>query len=197
MQIEAARSLLEKNDHQKACAILAKIAHHTRSVHTDLRESIAGLQSCADGQEFFQALAAYLEWFQECHGISVALHLEPSVRPEQITPLMGAQLLRILQEALANIRKHAHAKTVQIDFQVTANQLEILIADDGCGFDAASAMKKRGSFGLKIMRERAADIAARLHIQSGKNSGTKISVQIPLPPNPREKTEDALNERMD
>lgn len=182
MQIEAARSFLGKNAIQQATAILEKLAHHTQSVHVDLRESIAGLQSCADGQEFFQALAAYLEWFQECHGIPVTLHLAPSVTPKQITPMMGAQLLRILQEALTNIRKYAAAQTVQIDFQAAAGLLEILIADDGCGFDAAAAMKKRGSFGLKIMRERAADIDAHLHIQSGKNSGTRILVKIPLPP---------------
>ena len=181
MQIEAARSLLEKNSCQQANVLLEKLTHRTQSVHIDLRESITGLQSYANGQEFFPALDEYLEWFQECHGIPIRLNIAPAVSSKQITPIMSAQLLRILQEALTNIRKYAAAQNVRIDFQATATMLEISITDDGCGFDSAAPMKKLGNFGLKIMRERAADIGAQLRIQSSKKSGTQIFVQMPLP----------------
>ncbi|MHB1160428.1 MAG: response regulator [Chloroflexota bacterium] len=68
-------------------------------------------------------------------------------------------MLRIIQEALTNVRKHADASQVRIVFAIRDNRLEISVEDDGCGFDREHA-SRRGSqhFGLRIMRERAPSI---------------------------------------
>jgi two-component system nitrate/nitrite sensor histidine kinase NarX len=54
------------------------------------------------------------------------------------------------------------------------------VEDDGCGFDLAAAAEKKGSFGLKIMQERAAEIGAQFHICSRPGIGTKVILQVPL-----------------
>jgi signal transduction histidine kinase len=64
--------------------------------------------------------------------------------------------------------------------RVNGETAEIRVEDDGCGFDPALAAKQNGHFGLKIMRERAAEISAQFDVQSNLGEGTKIVLRIPL-----------------
>ncbi len=98
-------------------------------------------------------------------------------------PLIAFQLLRIVQEALANVRKHAQAHTAWISFsRGGGNRLEMLIADDGHGFDP-SAMPVEGSrktYGLASMRERVDSLNGELLIESQPGGGTRVLVSVPL-----------------
>lgn len=89
-------------------------------------------------------------------------------------------LYRIVQEALTNIAKHARAKNVRIRMLHSEMNLLLEITDDGIGFDTALSdlPKEPGTWGLLNMRERAEAIGGRLHLESRKGHGTRITVQM-------------------
>jgi two-component system, NarL family, sensor kinase len=92
-------------------------------------------------------------------------------------------LYRILQEAFQNVRKHARAHHVSVSFKSEAGFVELLIKDDGVGFDAAkrsSARKINRGLGLLGMRERAAYIGGSVEIASARRAGTEIKVRVPV-----------------
>lgn len=181
MEVEAIRSLLCKKDLVQADLLLKKLAGITQDIHVDIRESITGLQLAATAeQEVWQALAEYLQWFQQNYGIVAELIISNEFAVGLLAPTTEVQLLRIIQEALTNVRKYARAYHVKVIIMVASNFSEIRVEDDGCGFDSSVAAEKKGSFGLKIMQERAAEIGAQFRVQSAPNAGTKIIMQVPL-----------------
>ena len=84
-----------------------------------------------------------------------------------------AALFRIAQEAINNLAKYANAGTVEISLVQEAQELRLMIADDGCGFDA-TRLPEPGSYGLQIMRERAEAVNAKLKVDSVPGRGTRI-----------------------
>jgi two-component system sensor histidine kinase DegS len=90
-------------------------------------------------------------------------------------------VLRVLQEALQNIRKHAGAQTIEVSTRLEGREWVLEIRDDGRGFDiSAVAARGRRNFGLQFMRERAELIEARLDVRSRPESGTVVRLAIPL-----------------
>lgn len=113
----------------------------------------------------FRALGLQFEW---CNvDMPDALELEPDV---------GLNLLRIVQEALANVLKHANATQVQVDVNYRDNALQIRVADNGRGFDGKASAAGRG---VSNMRNRAQRIGALLEIND-LQPGTEVSLQLPL-----------------
>ncbi|WP_019143152.1 sensor histidine kinase [Noviherbaspirillum massiliense] len=111
--------------------------------------------------------------------LGVTLHWRNQDLPDslEVGPRAGLQLLRILQEALTNVLKHAQAKNVDVDILFEADQLVIRIADDGVGFSRAG---KHNGHGVANMKMRAERIGAAFIIEdSGK--GTVIRLDLPLP----------------
>jgi signal transduction histidine kinase len=94
----------------------------------------------------------------------------------EINPHAGLQVLRILQEALTNILKHARASRILVDLQFSADTLLVALEDDGVGFD--EAMPASG-YGLGNMRMRAGRIGADLHI-AAQAHGTRLTLTVPL-----------------
>ncbi len=96
-------------------------------------------------------------------------------------PSTEIQLMRIIQEALSNVRKHADAKSVRIDFQAKSRDLEIVISDDGKGFDPAR-IRSAGwpRFGLQTMRERAESVDGTFVVDASPRMGTKVVVSVPF-----------------
>ena len=113
----------------------------------------------------FRAIGLNLEWHHR--NIPDALNMEPNV---------GLQVLRILQEALTNILKHAQAKNVVVELVSTPTSLRIRVADDGVGFEIKPQSNGRG---VGNMRTRAQKIGAELTISS-LTPGTEVSLSIAL-----------------
>ncbi|MBM7551177.1 GAF domain-containing sensor histidine kinase [Thalassobacillus pellis] len=88
-------------------------------------------------------------------------------------------LLRIGQEALHNVHKHARTESAAVNLHKTASKVLLTIKDQGCGFDTDQACHSP-SFGLKGMKERVALYNGNLIIKSKKNQGTVIDVEVPL-----------------
>ena len=91
----------------------------------------------------------------------------------RLPQLVEAALFRIAQEAVNNLAKHANARAVEISFFQEAQEVRLMIADDGCGFDA-TRLPESGSYGLQIMRERAEGVDAKLKVDSAPGRGTRI-----------------------
>jgi two-component system nitrate/nitrite sensor histidine kinase NarX len=97
-------------------------------------------------------------------------------------------VLRIVQEALSNVRKHASARNVDLRVQQTP-QWRFEVADDGAGFDAA-ADAGESHVGLRIMRERAARIGAHVEVDSAPGAGTRVVITVPSPMDAARENED-------
>jgi two-component system sensor histidine kinase DegS len=91
-------------------------------------------------------------------------------------------VLRIVQEALQNVRKHATAGSATVRTSLDGDQWVLEVSDDGRGFDVgAVAARGRRNFGLQFMRERAELIGARFEVRSGPTGGTVVHLSIPVP----------------
>jgi len=98
-----------------------------------------------------------------------------------LPPVVEVQLIGIIQEALANVRKHAHARRVLVSLACDGGLAEASIDDDGVGFDlAAVAWEGRESFGIETMRERAEAVGGKLTLTSRPGQGTSVAVALPV-----------------
>jgi signal transduction histidine kinase len=89
-------------------------------------------------------------------------------------------VLRVAQEALQNVRKHANASTVMVSTDVTGDEWTLEIRDDGRGFDMGTVAKRgRRNFGMQVMNERAELIGARFDVRSRPDGGTVVRLAIP------------------
>jgi PAS domain S-box-containing protein len=89
----------------------------------------------------------------------------------------NVELLRVLQEALVNARRHSAARRVEVILSAQRRRLRAEVADDGRGFDPASV---QGGLGISGMRERASALGGRLEIESAPGKGTSVAVEAPL-----------------
>ena len=108
---------------------------------------------------------------------------EPSIqclikgKPREIAPEIEYNLLRISQEAVTNIVRHAKAKKVRIRLTFTERNIKLVIQDDGRGFSPKNTLD---GFGLVGMRERAKQIGARLSLKSAHGLGTRVLLDVVL-----------------
>jgi PAS domain S-box-containing protein len=93
-------------------------------------------------------------------------------------------LYRIAQEALANVRKHAHAKRVEVDIRLLEGGCLVRITDDGVGFPADDALERPGHLGMVAMRERARVAGGWWKAQPAEGGGTMVEFWVPLDAGP-------------
>jgi len=125
------------------------------------------------------SIADALESFTALTGIPVVNEI--GAKGEELNDAAQTVVLRIVQEALQNIRKHAAAETVSVSSRLDRNDWVLEVRDDGRGFDVgAMAARGRRNFGLQFMRERAELIGARFEVGSRPNGGTIVTLAIPL-----------------
>jgi PAS domain S-box-containing protein len=182
-QAQATRELLEQGEILRADAYLAQMIAASQENQTDIREFILG--ATVPGtleQGFFATLEHYLQRFEQIYGIAVSLEVAPDLTDHAFAPATDVQLLRIIQEALTNSRKHAHTQAVRVTFDTTAGHIRVVVADDGRGFDPELPSTRTDDsqhFGLRSMRERAAEIGGHLRLETRPGVGTQVIVQLP------------------
>jgi two-component system nitrate/nitrite sensor histidine kinase NarX len=145
-----------------------------------VRGQIEKLSLSIDPKEgFLGALQHSLDTFQKRYGVDTELILRDFQPVVSLAPMVEVQLLRITQEALTNIRRHAQAKKVLMSLTRDAGCLELIIEDDGIGFEPDNLPPTYHSFGLGIMAARAQDVGGCIAVQSNPGQGTRIVVVIP------------------
>ena len=97
--------------------------------------------------------------------------------PEELPREVSVELLRVLQEALVNARRHSGAGNVEVKLRTEDDALVATVIDDGRGFDPAST---RAGVGLSAMRERVEGLGGRIEVESLPGEGTEVAVRVPL-----------------
>ena len=98
-----------------------------------------------------------------------------------LSPALENEVLRIAQEALANTVRHSRASRVALDLRYHPNELMLTVSDNGIGFQAGdTTLSAKGHFGLQGMRERASQIGGTLKVESSPESGTTVTLRVPL-----------------
>ncbi len=184
---QATEALLESGQAERAVAQLAQLSAASRAAYADVREAILGLRtSLGEGRDFVETLRDYLQLWQEQSGVAASLRIEPEERiASALTPLSEVQLLRIVQEALTNVRKHAGATRAVVSMTLQDRVLVVSIEDDGAGFDPDTLGRAQvPRFGLATMRERAEAIGGTLSVSAAPGAGTMVQVRMPAEPSP-------------
>jgi nitrate/nitrite-specific signal transduction histidine kinase len=179
---QAIQEFLRTNQVDRAAAQLGQLGEAARSAYADVREGILGLRtSLGPDRGLLDALREYLERWQEQSGLRAELVVRPEGSPlRTVSPAAELQLLRIIQEALANVRKHAAATRVRVELTESNEGVNGTVEDDGRGFDPAHLGSRAfPRFGLATMRERAEGLGGELEVASSPGHGTRVIVRIP------------------
>jgi PAS domain S-box-containing protein len=181
LQAQAACALLDSGQDTQAKAAILRLAEIARLTQTDMRELISFLINPATLKGgFLETLRWTTDGFCHRSGIQVELQVPDSFHRVPLSSTAEVQLLRIIQEALTNIRKHANAGHVLVSLAVDLGQIELAIEDDGVGFDPDKLAGNDGNFGLGIMADRAEEIGAAFQVVSQPGSGARVTVSVPV-----------------
>jgi len=153
---------------------LAQVIQTARENLDEARALVAGLAPAmlASGT-LAQALARLTDRAAGELGITAAFEVNGS--PRSLGTGTEVVLLRVCQEALSNVRKHAQARQAQVRLRYAEGRVCLEVADDGVGFDPESL---NGGYGLRGMRARAVDIGGNFTLRSAPGAGTSISVEV-------------------
>lgn len=176
-QLQAAEGSADAQD------VRRRVGRATEMARTALVEARRSVQDLTPAEladtGLADALSRLVTSWRDDHGVeasfvvvgdATALHSE-----------VEATLLRIAQEALANVAKHAAASRVGVTLTFDEADVILDVRDDGSGFDAA-APRRSSSFGLGVMRERAERLAGTFTLESAPGAGTAVSASIPALP---------------
>ncbi len=186
LQAQAAQLQLQAGRNDAVEDSMVRLAEAARELQGDTRELIGQLLTVSLPSEgFCTTLRQVVDRFAQQNDLPVRLDIvhdaDQACDPSVLPPATGVQLLRIVQEALANVRKHAGTPTqIHIELQAEPGQLRLTIADNGNGFDPALVNQQSKRFGLQVMRQRAERIGAQLAVQSTPGQGTRVQVSVPL-----------------
>ncbi len=182
MQAAVAQTFLERADLSEAKTRVARLAAAAQDAQCDVREYILGTRAGGSGAvPLVPALSDYLRQFGQNCGIATDLTVLPELADRVFDPMSGAQLLRIIQEALTNVRKHARARRVDVRIGAHDGRAEATVQDDGCGFDPAAVQPAGGHrFGLQVMQERAEEVGGAVQVHSAPGEGTRVVITMPL-----------------
>ncbi len=177
---DAARSRLEE-----CVALLKSAGAQVRSMALELRPT--SLETAG--------LEAALRWLAEQHQQRTGIPAEVVGHVNGISGDLAIACFRVTQEALTNVVRHARAQRVRIELSQSESVLELVVRDDGVGFDVAKTLEeaaRRDRLGLLGMRERVQILGGSLEVESEPGRGTRIRVSLPLaeaaaePPEPVE-----------
>ncbi len=142
---------------------------------SEARNAVAAMRQGAESGPLLDILTRHVDDFSDRFAIRAELTFHGPV--PDIGPRAQAELLRIVQEALTNVRKHADATVVRVEV-VTNGGLRLVVSDNGRGFRPDGGAT---GFGLESMRQRAAVIHARLAVTSEPQNGTRVELTLPIP----------------
>jgi len=176
---QVVREYLRQGKTDEAQKHLDEFAEAARNLYADVRQQILELRTVRPEESgLLASIADYVKGWGQQTGVQVELSLPPSI---ELVVEAQRQLLRIVQEALANVRKHAKATSVRVVVEQGADYLLLLrVSDDGVGFDGGARNASAGGrFGIKTMAERAASIGATIAVSSQPGEGTVVEVTLP------------------
>ncbi|WP_405591603.1 response regulator [Streptomyces sp. NBC_01190] len=169
---------LEADDSAAPAACLDAARAVARAALADTRRTVLGLgPSLLGPRSLDEAIATELAWAHSTAGIRTDLVVTGEHPP--LGAEAGAHALRLVQEALTNVVAHARAELVRVGVMYGADDVAVVVEDDGRGFDPADSGVRSGGRGLTGIVERARQDGADLRIESTPGWGTRIRARIP------------------
>jgi signal transduction histidine kinase len=158
---------------------LDDLADLADEAYRDVREAILGLRESVSVDKGFETtLRDYLQKYSRHTGIASRLIVDDDVAGT-LSPRSEVQLLRVVQEALTNVRKHASASMVVVRLSGDRTCVSMSVVDDGVGFDPSGlATSFTGGFGMSSMQERVQAIGGEFDVQTSPGKGTRITVRL-------------------
>lgn len=123
-----------------------------------------------------RGLIPALEELASAYAARLGVRVETDLDAVKMEPAAELAALRIAQEGLANAVKHAHASSIKLELHRNNSHADITVTDDGSGFELDGA---REGLGLRLMRERVAEIGGSITVESAPGAGTVVSASIP------------------
>ncbi len=184
-QVRVLDETLHSGDESELWHVLERIENSLDEAYTELRELIAHFRAPIDKRGLIPAVQQAVERFRRDSQISAYLQLEWDNKP--LPAEIEIQVLRIIQEALANIRKHSQANAVRVIMRsLPGGEFLVLAEDDGIGIQEIDSGGPGEHLGLKILKERAARIGGTLRIESEPGEGTRVILKFHRPDEPVE-----------
>jgi signal transduction histidine kinase len=180
LQLEILGELLRHNRGDAAAKHLTLTQGLVREGLDDARQSIWALRSQDSGETTLPIRLRRLVEKAGNHDLTANLEVHGAYRA--LDPEVEQEILRIAQEAIHNVKKHAHASCLNVSLEYDDRALALTVADDGQGFDAGGGPHAPdGHYGLTGMRERAALIQAGIEIESEVGKGTTVTLSARIP----------------
>ncbi len=179
VQAQAVHSLLNQGHVEAAQHNLTDLSQAAQSAHRDIRAQILGLRPAdTPQQDFLSTVRDYTHQFSLCHNLPINLTIPDNFPAAPFNPAVEEQAIRILQEGLTNVRRHAQASAVNVTFRYREQAIDMEIIDNGQGFDPAVPALE-GHFGLTIMCERAEQTGGELHLHTAPGHGVRVVATLP------------------
>lgn len=180
MNAEAALIAYEEHDDDLLKEDLKRVADSGRKARKQLRVEMMSLRSeVNEPTDLIHAIQEMLDTFETYWGIRTKLEVRFDPAEVDLRAETSLQLLRILNECLSNVMRHSRATEVTVTLWHSWQCVTMIVDDNGCGFDIDAVPEE--SMGIKIMKERAATMAAQLTIVSGEK-GTTVCVDVARSP---------------
>ena len=183
LQLEAAEQALG-SDLPALQRHLNQARNLARKSLAEARRSVWNLRPQAlEQRPLAEAIKQEVDRFSQSTGVSVKFNILGDRR--DLSPELEAGILRIFQESMTNVRKHAKATAVEVNLTFSESAAELAVRDNGIGFkpevsgDGDKSGKKRDTFGLISMRERARGLGGNFEVQSQRGKGTLVKIVIP------------------
>jgi len=181
-KMQQVERLLARDQWEAAREALIEMRQGTQDLYTEVRHTIQDLRWIPeDGQGLSERLHQYVLSFGDRTGLDI--HLDVKGEPD-LSPQDEVHLFRIVQEALANVHKHAQAQHVWVRLWPGPESTILEIEDDGTGMTWGTSWEDvpppdaPGHFGLRIMRERAEAMGGQLSVRSTPSQGTQLQVMV-------------------
>ena len=180
LKIRQAQATIPPGQMEPIGNALEEMASISATAYDEIRQSIYGLRTMVSASlGFVPALTELLHEFSLQNDILVKLEAD-GAETVRLSPASESQVIRIVQEALNNVRKHAEVNRAQVRVEHQNGWLQVSVKDDGRGFDPAKLATPNGlHFGLQGMRERAERLGGKLEIVTAPGQGTSVIVLLP------------------
>jgi signal transduction histidine kinase len=189
LQAQAAMIQAKSGQSNAAQASLTRLAEVANLIEEDTRELISNLISFTmPSESIIQSLQNTLSEFEQQSGLVVrfdvdgdsSLNIHEAIKSARLLPSVAIQLIRMTQEVLVNVRKHAsYATHVNVQLISQKDHLLLAISDDGIGFDLSTVHSAGKHFGLRILHQRAGRIGGHVKIDSAPGKGTRVEIYAP------------------
>jgi ligand-binding sensor domain-containing protein len=178
VQLELTAQLLAQSQVSAAGRQIDNTRKYVKEGLAEARRSIWDLRAIT-AQHSLPTRLTHLVEQSATKQLVIRVNIGGTYRP--LPPALEDEVLRIAQESLTNVVRHANATQASVDMRYDSSRLTLLISDNGHGFEATdNSLPEKGHFGLQGLRERAAQIHAQLTIESSQGKGTTIKLDAPI-----------------